>query len=429
MMRKAFAQKGFRRLFLGMSASMFGDSVMLLVLSMWVKSLTHSNGAAGLTFFWMVIPALFAPAYGMFVDRVRRKPLLVWGNLVSALMVLPLLLVHHASQVWIIYVVAFLYGLSFGILPAGLNGLLVELLPQDQLVGANSSMQTVKESFRLIGPLIGAGLFGTLGGGSVAIVDAATFVIAAVAIAGIPVREDAPVREQQHVLREMTGGIRHLAGDPIMRHVLVALGLVLLVIGFTESSIYAILDAFDKPVTFASVIVAVQGVGAISGGLSSGPVIRRVGEVGGFWIGVVLLAISMGLVAGTSTLWVLFVAIVPFGFALPLVIVAFTTLIQRRTPAPLMGRVSAATDVVLGTPQSISLALGAALVVVFSYHLIWAVMAVVTALAAGYLLVVLRRSVFAQVAGVADASGPDAPEAAPAAPSVVQTGAPGAEFD
>jgi len=46
-MRKAFAQKGFARLFNGMATSMFGHSVMTLVLSMWVKTLTGSNGAAG----------------------------------------------------------------------------------------------------------------------------------------------------------------------------------------------------------------------------------------------------------------------------------------------------------------------------------------------------------------------------------------------
>ena len=95
-MRKAFQQQGFTRLFAGLSTSMLGDSVMLLVLSMWVKTLTHSNGAAGLTFFWMMVPALFAPLYGMYIDRIKRKPLLVWGSVVSALMVLPLMLVDDA---------------------------------------------------------------------------------------------------------------------------------------------------------------------------------------------------------------------------------------------------------------------------------------------------------------------------------------------
>jgi MFS family permease len=152
-MRRAFQQKGFTRLFAGLTTSMLGDSVMLLVLSMWVKTLTGSSGAAGLTFFWMLVPALFAPLYGMYIDRIKRKPLLVSGNVLSALMVLPLLAVRDAGDVWVIYVVAFLYGISFVVLPAGLNGLLKEMIPGDLLVKANSSVQTTKEGFRLIGPL------------------------------------------------------------------------------------------------------------------------------------------------------------------------------------------------------------------------------------------------------------------------------------
>jgi hypothetical protein len=41
---------------------MFGDSVMLLVLSIWVKTITGSNAMAGLTFLFMVLPALLAPS-------------------------------------------------------------------------------------------------------------------------------------------------------------------------------------------------------------------------------------------------------------------------------------------------------------------------------------------------------------------------------
>ena len=68
------------------------------------------------------------------------------------------------------------------------------------------------------------------------------------------------------------------------RRVLVPLALFgfavcILVMGFTESAVYALLDAFDKPATYVSVIVSVQGVGAVVGGLSSGWIIKRIGEV------------------------------------------------------------------------------------------------------------------------------------------------------
>jgi MFS family permease len=393
-MRKAFQQKGFTRLFAGTTTSMLGDSVMLLVLSMWVKTLTGSNGAAGLTFFWMVVPALFAPLYGMYIDRVRRKPLLVWGNVISALMVLPLLLVQDAGDVWIVYVVAFLYGISFVVLPAGLNGLLKEMIPDDLLVEANSSLQTTKEGFRLIGPLVGAALFSLFGGGAVAVVDSLSFLVAALIIASIPLRENAPERIEQHWWHEMTGGIKHLAHEPVLRHTLVAFALMLIVIGFTEASIYAVLDFFGKPPTFAGVVVTVQGVGAIAGGLTTSRWVRRLGEAGGVTIGMALLAAGLAVVALSSTLWITLAAVVVLGYSLPLTFIAFNTMLQRRTPHALMGRASAAVETVLGTPQAISLAVGALLVTLLDYHVIFAIMAAFTGAAVVYLLITLRASLF-----------------------------------
>ena len=365
---------------------MLGDSIMLLVFSMWVKELTGSNGMAGLTFFWMVVPSLFAPLLGGPIDRVRREPLLVWGNVASAGMVLPLLLVQGRERVWIIWTVAFLYGISFVVLPSALNGLLKELLPEDHLVDANASLQTVKEAFRLVGPLIGAGLYGAFGGWSVALVDAASFLVAALLIWRVTVREEKPVREEGDYWSELTAGVRHLAGEPVLRHVLVAFACMLLVIGFAEASIFAILDAFGRPVEFASIIVTVQGVGAVGGGLMASRVVRRYSEPGAVVIGLVVMATSLAVVAATTSLPLLFGAVVVLGWSLPVLFVAYTTLVQRRTPQRLMGRVGTALEVVLGTPQAISLAVGAGLVSLLSYHVIFAVMGAATLVGALYLL-------------------------------------------
>jgi MFS family permease len=389
-MRRAFRAPGFTRLFAGLSTSMFGDAVMLLVLSMWVKQITGSNGAAGLTFFWMVVPALFAPAYGVLIDRVRRKPLLVWGNVASAIAVLPLLLVHGRGEVWIVYTVAFLYGISFVVLPAALNGLLKEMVEEHLLVEANSSLQTVKEGYRLIGPLIGAGLFGWLGGGAVAVVDAVSFVVAAAVIATIRVHEAAPERLPGHWLAEMGGGVRHLIRERYLKHVLVAFALMLLVIGYLEASIYAMLDFYHKPVTFAGVLVSVQGVGAIAGGLTTSWWVRRLGEPAVEAVGLGLLALAAAAIALTSTLGVVLAAMAVCGYALPMLLVAFTTLLQRRTPQRLMGRASAAVETLLGTPQAISLAVGAGLVAVLDFHVIVGIVGIVTAIGAVYLVVALR---------------------------------------
>jgi len=393
-MRKAFQQQGFTRLFAGLTTSMLGDSVMLLVLAMWVKTLTRSNGAAGLTYFWMMVPALFAPLFGMYIDRVKRKPLLVWGNVISAVLVLPLIVVRDAGDVWIIYVVAFLYGISFVVLPAGLNGLLKEMIPADLLVEANSSVQTTKEGFRLIGPLAGAALFGLFGGGLVAVVDSLSFLVAALIIASISLQESPPQRREQHWWHEMTGGIKHLVDEHVLRHTLVAFALMLIVIGFTEASIYAVLDFFGKPPTFVAVVVAVQGVGAIVGGITATRWVRRLGEAGTVTVGMAMLALGLAVVALTSDLWVTLAAVVVLGYSLPMTFIAFMTMLQRRTPHALMGRASAAVETVMGAPQAISLAVGALLVTLLDYHVIFAIMAAFTGAAVVYLLVCLRGKLF-----------------------------------
>jgi MFS family permease len=391
--RRAFRQPGFTRLYAGLTASMFGDSVMLLTLSMWVKTITGSSAQAGLTFFFMALPALAAPAMGIGIDRVRRKPLLVWGHLISAVMVLPLVLVRGAGQVWIIWVVAACYGVSFIVLPASLNGLLKELVPDEMLVDANASLQTTKESFRLFGPLIGALLFTWLGGWAVAMLDAASFVVAALVISTLRVTEPAPVHETSHLGTQLTAGLRHLARERVLKHVLVGFGLCILVLGFTESAIYALLDAFDRPATFVSVIVAVQGVGAVLGGLSTSTLVKRVGEVGACVVGLALLVLGVVVMGLTHDIVVVCVSAAVFGVSLPVITIAFMTLVQRRTPQALMGRVSTAVEVVMTTPQAVSLALGSLLVVVLSYRVIFSIMAGVTLLAAVYIAVLLRDQI------------------------------------
>lgn len=402
-MRQAFRQPGFGRLYAGLTTSSFGDSVMLLVLSMWVKTITGSNAQAGLTFFFLAIPAFGAPLLGIGIDRVRRKPLLVWGHVLSGLLVLPLVFVHGQGQVWLIWAVAFVYGVSFIVLPAGLNGLLKELMSDEALVDANASLQTTKESFRLFGPLLGALLFTWLGGWAVAVVDAASFFAAALVISTLTLSEERPEAETSHLGAQLTAGLRHLAGDRVLKHVLVGFAVCILVLGFTESAIYALLDAFGKPPTYVSVIVSVQGVGAVAGGLSSSAIVKRLGEVATCVAGLTLLVVGVAVMAWTHSFVVVCASAAVFGAALPVITVALMTLVQRRTPQAIMGRVSTAIEVVMATPQAISLALGSLLVVLLSYRQIFAIMAVVTAVAAAYIALLLRDQISA------DVSRPDDP--------------------
>ena len=392
MRNAAFRTPGFPLVYGGLAASMLGDSLMLIVLSLWVKTLTHSNGAAGLTFLWLTLPTLIAPVFGYVVDRFPRRAFLVAANVGSALAVLPLMLVRDAGDVWIIYVVAFLYGISFVVVPGALNGLLKDLLPEDLLVDANASLAVTREAFRLVGPLAGASLFAVAGGAAVVALDALSFLVAGLAIFLLKTAAPAPEEhEPAHWRVEFLAGLSYLRSNRALLHSTFSLGLCLLVVGFSESAVFAVTDAFDKPATFVGPLLTLQGVGAVLGGLVASRIVRRLGEPHAIVAGLLLLALGLGGIAVAVELWQLFVVIAVMGAGLPVLIVAYTTLMQKETPSRLMGRVSAATDVLVTTPQALSIAVGALLVSLLDYRLIFVLMTAGSVLAAMYLLLMLRR--------------------------------------
>ena len=114
-------------------------------------------------------------------------------------------------------------------------------------------------------------------------------------------------------------------------------------------------------------------------------------------VGLAVAAVSILAMAAATQFWWVLIAAVAMGAALPLMTVAFMTLIQRRTPLPVMGRVSAAVEVTMATPQAVSLALGSLLVVVLSYRTILSIMGVVTLVAAAYIVTLLRGQIAADV--------------------------------
>jgi hypothetical protein len=190
--RRLIALRDARLYLAGQALSLLGDLSLSLAMGVWVKQLTGSSGAAGLTFVAFLLPQLASPLAGMVVDRTRRRPLLIAVNLASAVAVAPLVVVHDAGDVWIVYAVSLALGASTMVLGAGQSALLVGLLPGELLAHGNAALQTLREGLRLLAPLAGAGLFAWLGGGAVAALDAATFLAAAAALALMRLREPPP---------------------------------------------------------------------------------------------------------------------------------------------------------------------------------------------------------------------------------------------
>jgi len=390
-MRDILRRPDFRLLFGGVVASMIAESILLLALAIWVKDLTGSNGLAGATIFAIVAPLLLAPIVGWAVDRFRRRPFFIVANLATAVLLTPLFLVRDRGDVWIIFLVAAGYGLSYLALSTTLNALVKEIVPADLLAGANGALQTVKQGLRLVGPLAGAALYAGIGGWPLAVVGAVGFATAAVAVALMRLRDAAPQPPQLRWAAEATAGLRYLIGAPALRRAVIGAGLTTLILGFSESLIFAYVEGLDREPAFVGVMVTVQGIGGLLGGLASPALVRRLGELGTLALGVGLLAVgSLGL--AYPHLWLGYVAMVVLGFGLPAAIVGFNTLIQRSTPAALLGRTAAAAETLISGPQAVSIGLGAVLVSMVDYRLLFLLMGVAMLSAAGYLWLGRRLS-------------------------------------
>src|SRR5690348_16687011 len=156
----------FRRLLVGRTMSGFGDSALYIVLAIWVKELTGSNGAAGAVFFALGAMSLLAPFTGYLVDRVtHRRRLVITVDALTAGAVCLLVFVDSRDQLWLIYLVAAAYGLSGTLLGPAMSALLKDLLDDDDLGSANAARQVLDQGLRLVSPLVGAGLFAAFGGG------------------------------------------------------------------------------------------------------------------------------------------------------------------------------------------------------------------------------------------------------------------------
>jgi MFS family permease len=387
-MRALFADRDARLLLVGQGLSLFGDRAMYIVLGVWVKTLTGSNAQAGLVFFVLAIPGLVAPAFGLLVDRVRKRPLMIGTDVAIAIVLCALFFVHDRSDVWIIYAVTFLYGAAGFLFTSGQSALLHLMLPEERLSDANAVLQTASEGSRLIAPLVGAALYAAVGGQAVAALDAATFLASAACLAALRLREVRPLAPEHHILTQLLAGITHIARRPGLRRIVLTVAATLLVVGFAETAIFAVLQkGLHRPPAFLGVLSAAQGVGAIAGALVAAKLIRSAGDARTVALGILLFGFGDAFFLLPNVAAVL-VGIAIAGAGLSFAVVGFGTAIQLRTPGELQGRVYSAADTVVGTPQTVSIALGAAIVAIVDYRVSIAAMAVVCALCGGYLAAV-----------------------------------------
>jgi MFS family permease len=386
-MRRLLADRRFRLLLAAQTLTMFGDVALFLVLAIWVKDLTGSDGAAGSVFLALILPMVVAPVVAVWIDRFPRRLVMITNDLATGLVVLALLLVGDRGDVWVIYAVAAFYGISQQIFFAARSGLLATWLEADALPDANGALESIRAGLRIVGPLTGAALYGAFGGGATALLDAATFFASAFLLSLLRVPDiGRRQRDDESFAREVSQGIRHVLGTPELRLLVIVFAIALCVVGFLEPALFALVDdGLHRPPEFIGIIATVQGVGAVAGGVLAARAIRRFAELKVIGAGSLLLGVGLAPIA-TAVMPAVFVGTVAVGVGLAALNVGYFTILQRRTSVGLQGRVFAATETVLNLPYAGSIGLGAALVGVLGFRPMYLVNAFVLAACGVFLL-------------------------------------------
>jgi MFS family permease len=331
---------------------------MSLVSGIWVKSLTDSSTLAGLVSVCVYAPSLAGPLAGVVADRVGRRRWLLVLNVISAVVMVSLLAVRSRQTVWIIFAVMTWYGIELVLSGPAEDALFAEMLPHEQRQRSNGWRLGLQETGRLISPLCGAGLFVLAGGGSVAILDAITFLVAAILISRIHFQEAPRPPSSKNWRVEIVAGLSHVWRTIELRRVLVASSIVMGVSGVLVAAQYSLVQSIHESPSFLGVLTAGLGAGSVVASLFSSRLLRRVGERWLAVFGMVDFAAGSVLRA-MGTLPTAVAGSIVLGFALPWVFLAVLNLAQRRTPISLQGRVSAAVTLVFFGPQAPLQAIGA----------------------------------------------------------------------
>ncbi len=348
---------------------MLGDWVLNIGLTFYVFTLTGSTIASATMLMVALLPSVLLGSFaGVLVDRWDRKGTLVVANVTLALVLLPLLLVRDAGDVWIIYAVALVSGVVEQVVLPAEKALVPALVPEDSLVTANALESQNGQIARLVGSALGGVLAGLGGLAAVVTFDVVSFLVAAAAVSGI--RVDARARQPDHadadavrgitrVLDDWRGGLRLAAGSKPLKVLFFFAALTSVGEG-VMGTLFApfVSEVLDAGSTAYGTILSAQAVGGIVSGIFAAGIAHRFAPnallgVGAIIFGALDLLLFLYPLAA-PVLWPAFVIIGLVGVPAALMGAAMTTLFQVSTLETHRGRIFGA----FGAIRAVAMMLG-----------------------------------------------------------------------
>lgn len=370
---------GFRRLWSAGLAGDIGDEFAALALSVTSVLVLHASA-----FQVGVIAALGRSAYlvlgipiGVWVDRWRRRPVLIAAELVTAVAVLSIPAAYLAGvlSIWQVMVVAAMISVAAVFFDTAHTAVLPWLVGRDQVSEANARLQTSDATMGVVGPAAAGLLLRVVSGPILYVIAGATSLISAGFIAAIKAREPAAIlkADREPFRSSLKVGIGYVVTHPVLRTFMCTSGTINLGAGMFIAvlPLLVLRDLALSPQVYG-LALAVGGIGGILGSLLGIPIRNRFGEVRTMLMMQCTMPLAFASVAmpvfisSPAALWV---GLSEFLFGMVMVIhtISSTGIRARVTPHDLMGRITAASRFVTLGAVPVGAVLGGALGGWFGY--------------------------------------------------------------
>lgn len=344
----------------GESVSLIGTYITELALPLTaVLVLSVDSLGLGTLRFAQFIPfLLFSLLFGVLVDSVRKRPLMLLANCGRAFLIalVAALYALHQLHLPVLYIVAFLVGTLTVLFDLCWMSYVPLLVDRSHLTEANSKVATSVATAEIAGPGVAGALVQIATAPIALLVDAVSYVVSMVSLFAIRVTEPAPIRpvaQRRRLRSEIADGLRWVARSPYIRTPTAIAGGYNFFYLFTEAllPLYA-LRTLGLTVAQYGLILSIGSVGGLAGAAVANRLVRHL-HLGRTYTMAVLAGYSAPLLiplahgGHTFVLLLLIVAIFVRQLAAGIANVVGITLRQSATPQQLMGRMTAAVRMLL----------------------------------------------------------------------------------
>ena len=207
--------RNFGLLFSGQVVSQIGDSMNKVALLWFVYELTGSAFKMTVIGLLQTIPPLvFGPLIGVYLDRMKKKPVMIWVDLIrmGLVMLVPLLYAMEILTLERLYILVFVTSIVSTVFGPALASAVPLLVPRARLTSANALIQGTSNIGLLIGPAVGGMSIALIGAPNVLYLNAATFMVSALCLMPIRLNETlqahARLANRATILQDLLVGFR-----------------------------------------------------------------------------------------------------------------------------------------------------------------------------------------------------------------------------